>query len=137
MTKVELDYRRELQANWSSFAWWKGRGWSRLPNWVKRRRVTMKMKGHPCRGCSSVAFNGEIQCPLLGGHLLTLRRDAAFGNIAPDYVAEQSDLTRYTMYDQPEGEYIPANLCRTIRRKTPAEAVAYLLARAKKLIRGK
>jgi len=137
MTSIELEYRRELRANWSSFAWWKTRGWSRLPNWVKRRRATMKMRGHPCRGCSSIAFRGEIQCPLLGERLSTLRVKATYGAIAEEYVAEQADLTRYTMVDQPEGEYIPANLCRSIRRKTPAEAVAYLLARAKKLIRGK
>ena len=137
MTKVELSYRAELRANWSSFAWWKGRGWSRLPGWVKRRRETMKMRGHPCRGCSSIAYRGEIQCPLLGEKLSTLRLKATYGAIAEEYVAEQADLARYTMVDQPEGEYIPANLCRSIRRKTPAEAVAYLLARAKKLIRGK
>jgi hypothetical protein len=60
VTSIELAYRAELRANWSSFAWWKGRGWSRLPGWVKRRRETMKMRGHPCRGCSSIAFRGEI-----------------------------------------------------------------------------
>jgi hypothetical protein len=126
MTGAELAYRQEIKQRWNVWTYWRERGWTRLPSWVKRKRATLKLRGHPCQGCCTVAVRGEIDCPLLGEKLARLRSQAMLMKVAWEYYAGEANLVPSVPGDGRGYRYIPANLCRTIRRKAGEEAERFL-----------